>query len=86
MYHIGYFMRVLIAVDQVLNTLLGGYPDETLSSRTYRLANLIEDPKWYWVLFNHFVDALFLFQNEHCEQSYLVELQLNPIDPTFKSR
>ena len=28
----------MIAVDQLLNTLLGGWPDETLSSRCYRWA------------------------------------------------
>lgn len=28
-----YGKRTLIAVDQLLNTLLGGWPDETLSSR-----------------------------------------------------
>ena len=32
-----YGKRTLIAVDQLLNTLLGGWPDETLSSRCYRL-------------------------------------------------
>lgn len=33
-----YGKRTLIAVDQLINTLLGGYPDETLSSRCYRWA------------------------------------------------
>ena len=33
-----YGKRTLIAVDQLLNTLLGGWPDETLSSRCYRWA------------------------------------------------
>ena len=31
-----YGKRTLIAVDQLINTLLGGWPDETLSSRCYR--------------------------------------------------
>ena len=33
-----YGKRTLIAVDQLINTLLGGWPDETLSSRCYRWA------------------------------------------------
>lgn len=33
-----YGKRTLIAVDQLLNTLLGGWPDETLSLRCYRWA------------------------------------------------
>ncbi|KOS68379.1 hypothetical protein AEA09_07295 [Lysinibacillus contaminans] len=28
-----YFWFLFIAIDQLFNTLLGGYPDETLSSR-----------------------------------------------------
>lgn len=28
-----YFWNVLISIDQLANTLLGGYPDETISSR-----------------------------------------------------
>ena len=33
-----YGKRTLIAFDQLINTLLGGWPDETLSSRCYRWA------------------------------------------------
>lgn len=32
----GYFHNLLVACDQFLNTLLGGWPDETLSSRCWR--------------------------------------------------
>ena len=28
-----YFWFLFIAIDQLINTILGGYPDETLSSR-----------------------------------------------------
>ncbi len=28
-----YFWNLLISVDQLFNTILGGYPDETMSSR-----------------------------------------------------
>jgi len=28
-----YIWNVLISIDQFINTLLGGYPDETISSR-----------------------------------------------------
>lgn len=31
-----YFHNLFIAVDQVFNALAGGWPDETLSSRTWR--------------------------------------------------
>jgi hypothetical protein len=32
-----YLVNVLIGVDQLGNTLLGGYPDETISARAGRL-------------------------------------------------
>ena len=28
-----YIRRILISIDQLLNTVLGGWPDETISSR-----------------------------------------------------
>jgi len=28
-----YFWNLLISIDQLCNTILGGYPDETMSSR-----------------------------------------------------
>ncbi|WP_308774957.1 pseudouridine synthase [uncultured Bilophila sp.] len=49
-----YGKRTLIAVDQLINTLLGGWPDETLSSRCYRWAR----------------DGVFFWQREHCKSSY----------------
>ena len=39
-----YYLRVLIALDQFANTILGGWPDETLSSRAGRKAHCT----WYW--------------------------------------
>lgn len=33
-----YFWRVLISIDQLLNTVAGGDPDETLSSRLGKAA------------------------------------------------
>lgn len=31
-----YFRNVLVAIDQLLNAITGGDPDETISSRCYR--------------------------------------------------
>ena len=54
-----YGKRTLIAVDQLLNTLLGGWPDETLSSRCYRWAR---DGVRAWP--RKLVDGLFFWQRE----------------------
>lgn len=55
-----YGKRTLIAVDQLLNTLLGGWPDETLSSRCYRWAR---DGVRAWP--RKLIDGLFFWQREH---------------------
>ena len=60
-----YGKRTLIAVDQLINTLLGGWPDETLSSRCYRWAR---DGVRAWP--RRVVDGLFFWQREHCKSSY----------------
>ena len=60
-----YAKAVLIAIDQLLNTLLCGWPDETLSSRCWRWDR---DGKWQWP--RRLVDALFFWEKEHCRESY----------------
>ena len=59
-----YGKRTLIAVDQLLNTLLGGWPDETLSSRCTAGARRGESMP------RRVVDGLFFWQREHCKSSY----------------
>ncbi len=60
--------QVLIAVDQLANTLVGGFADETISARMYRTRNP----------FRHVVDVLFFWdmtgRKRHCELSYESEL------------
>ena len=56
---------ILIALDQLVNTLAGGWPDETLSSRCYRWAR---DGVRAWPC--KLVDGLFFWQREHCKSSY----------------
>lgn len=64
---------VLISLDQLINALFKGYPDETISSRAFR-----EGIKWL----NCVIDALFFFDYQdteagrigHCELAYYGEL------------
>lgn len=59
--------QVLIAADQLVNTMLGGMADETLSARLWRT----QHPAYRWV------DALFFWDRDgsarHCELSYKAE-------------
>lgn len=67
---IGYGKAVLIALDQAVNALLGGWPDETLSSRAWR---------WHVGGVRHWpcrlIDrvAALLGDANHCEESFLSE-------------
>jgi len=65
-----YFIRLLIAVDQVVNVIFGGYPNETLSSRAWRRGDIGHNR--YWHLFRIFIDWLFsIIDENHCELSYI---------------
>lgn len=62
-------VQILIAVDQLINTLLGGAADETLSSRAYRHSR-DGSRKWPKKLIN----TLFFWQTDHCRAAYESEL------------
>lgn len=70
---------VQFAVDQLLNTLLGGWPDETLSSRCYRWAR---DGVRAWP--RKLVDGLFFWQREHCKSSYESEKEGRQSPPELR--
>lgn len=61
----GYGKCVAIAVDQLFNALFNGWPDETLSSRAYRLDR---DGVRHWP--RKLIDDLFCWQKEHCKSAY----------------
>ena len=47
-----YFLNILIAIDQLVNAVFFGYPDETLSARCWR------EQRWC----RHLIDVLFFWQ------------------------
>lgn len=72
-----YFYKLFIALDQLLNAVLCGYPDETLSSRTYRSAVLESVKKRRWLIAHKFINGLFFWQKDHCYHSYISETERN---------
>lgn len=77
MTHPDYF-QVLVALDQLANTFLGGYADETLSSRAYR-RRLRGKGGCAWV-----IDHIFFWQDEHCKASYESELERAQLPVEFR--
>jgi hypothetical protein len=62
-------LQVLIAADQLLNTMLGGMADETMSARCWRL----REYQPYKTL-RPIIDQLLYWQPNHCQSAYESEL------------
>lgn len=64
-----YLLKVAIAADQFVNAVLGGQPDETISSRVWR--NSIKG-YWYARVAVRVLDTVFgwLGDSDHCRSSY----------------
>ncbi len=73
-------MNLLIAFDQLLNALLLGSPDETLSSRAYRTE---QSGKIFGRLFRPLIDTLFFFDEKHCYNAYLSEVNKRQLPAVF---
>lgn len=59
-----YWKAVLVALDQLVNAILGGWPDETFSSRCWRWSLAGRD----WP--RRIVDSLLWLDSNHCQESY----------------
>lgn len=78
MKHPDYF-QVLVALDQLINTLFWGYADETLSARAWR-HHLKGDKDWIYKL----IDFLFFWQENHCKEAYESELERSQYPPAYR--
>lgn len=76
-----YLTNILIALDQVLTALIGGFPDESLSSYAYRMdiqgaqAGKITRP---------LIDAVFFWDDEHCRKSWEAERERRQMPPELR--
>lgn len=78
-----YSMQVLIAVDQLVNALLGGWADETLSSRAWRMER--KGRPWGRVL-RPVIDALASpFETGHCRASFESERKQRQLPPECRT-
>jgi hypothetical protein len=78
-------MRVkqfLIAFDQLLNTLAGGWADETLSARAYRMSRTSKA----WARVKNIIDGIFFWQPGHCYGSYMAEKQRLQLSPEYRPK
>lgn len=66
-----YFHNLAVSIDQLANTLLAGYPDETLSSRSYRC----KDKSKFWYYCMNFINIL-CFDKNHCSEAFKKDIDL----------
>jgi hypothetical protein len=77
-----WLIQVVIAIDQLVNALLNGWADETLSSRAYRVA---KNNRWHGKVLMNFINALF-FNSDHCAGAYTDERKGRQLHPEFRSK
>ncbi len=74
-----------IAIDQLLNTLLRGKPDETLSSRAHRMREK-KQRVWSWTA--NAIDLIFYVltdEVDHCRHAYEAEVKRRQLPPEFQA-
>lgn len=72
--------QILIALDQLANTLIGGYADETISARAHRCG---------WQRTERVIDWLFLAvfnEFDHCRNAYTSELLRAHLPKGYRGR
>ena len=73
--------QTLIAVDQLANAMLaGGWADETLSARAWRL----DGSKRRWSIARRVIDALFFWQKTHCQAAWYSEQKRLQLPPQYR--
>lgn len=75
-----YWKKVLVAATQFINAVLGGFPDETTSSRAYRL----QYRSFFWAWVRQGIDWLFFWQANHCMNAFQAEKDYRQTDPELR--
>lgn len=70
-------MQVLIAFDQLINAMLGGMADETLSARAHRQHRRGNS------LARNLINAIFFWQRDHCGESFASEFARKHLPRTY---
>lgn len=76
---ISYPRRVAIAIDQLFNALIGGWPDESLSAHAWRWHR---EAKREWP--RRLINLLFFFQRDHCYSAYDNECSRRHLPPEYR--
>lgn len=72
--------QVAIAIDQLINALLGGMADETFSARCWRNGKTHDG----WNMARITVDALLFWDRQHCFESYISEFERKQLPEEYR--
>lgn len=76
---VGYLHQVFIAVDQLINAVAGGWADETLSARAWRLRQ-----RRGWNLVRRLIDGVFFWESGHCASAWEYEVRRGQLPPAYR--
>lgn len=71
--------RIILALDQLGNALIGGYEDETLSARAWRNRH-----RRSWGAARKVIDTIFFWDGDHCRGAYEYERLRMGTAPEFR--
>ena len=79
-----YLKNLFIAIDQLANTICGGYPDETISAACYRKSS--ERGHYGHKLLRVILDfTLSPIKKDHCFQSYVSEVTRKQLPDGYRT-
>lgn len=73
-------LQIGLALDQLANTLIGGYADESLSARSWRM----RERSTGWARARKYIDLLFWRQPNHCQEAYESERLKRQLPPEYR--
>lgn len=73
-------LQIWIVIDQLLNALLWGWADETLSARAWRMR--YKKRRWMWAV--RIINCVVFWQDNHCQSAYTSEKLQRHISPEYR--
>lgn len=73
--------QVLIALDQLANTLIGGWADESISARAFRMHR--HSRRWNQAM--KLIDTLCFWEPAHCQLAWLGERARNQLPVEYRT-
>ncbi len=75
----GWIHRMAVAISQLVNTVFGGMPDETISCRIYRERRANDN--YLYCFLECFINYIFFWEIEHCFLAWCDEVNRRHVHP-----